>query len=71
MPCEDSHLFHLGLLPDDYFVLGVSVRADELVDIFGVCETADLAACVDVVEWLAGERVPETNTPVSCATSTA
>lgn len=71
MTSEDSQLFHLGLLPDYYLVLGVSVRRDELVDVLRVDQIANLTSSVDPVHWLQGQGVPEPDTTISSSTTTA
>ena len=61
----------MRLLPDDYLVLGIAVGAHELVHVLGVRKVAYLAACVDPVEGLAGQRIPEADTTVGRASTAA
>lgn len=61
----------MWLLPDDYLVLRVAMRANKLVDILGVGQVADLAASVDPVKRLARQRVPEPYTSVGGASTAA
>jgi hypothetical protein len=69
MSREHCQLFHLRLFPDNDLILGVAMCTHQLVHVFRVNEVAHLAACVNPMERLASESVPETNTPVSCTTS--
>lgn len=68
---QHGHLLHVRLLPDYYLVLGVAVRAHELIHVLGVRQVADLAARVHPMQRLAGQRVPEADTTVGRAASAA
>mmetsp|Transcript_28191 Transcript_28191/g.42678 ORF Transcript_28191/g.42678 Transcript_28191/m.42678 type:complete len:281 (+) Transcript_28191:125-967(+) len=69
MAREDSQLLHLRLLPDYYFILGVSMRTHKFIHILRVNQVTDLAARIHPVHRLARQRVPESDTPISRATS--
>ena len=69
MTCETDHLFHTGILPDDYLILAVAMRADDLVAILAPCEVADLRASVDFLDQGTGGGVPEFDGAVCGATA--
>jgi hypothetical protein len=64
---ERRQLGHRRVLPHDHLVLAVAVRRNDLVDVFGPRQVADLAARVDAAEGRAGGRVPEADAAVGGA----
>ena len=59
MAGERRELLHAGVLPYEYLVLGVAVRAHQLVHVLREHEVAHLAPCLHVADRLEGPRVPE------------
>lgn len=56
-------------MPYDDLIEGVSLSADKLIISLGEDKVADLGACVDRMQWLHRESVPEPNVLVSCPTT--
>lgn len=65
MPSEGSRLLERGVLPDDDFVVGVAVGADDFLGIFRKHKVADLRASVNAVQQRPVEGVPEFDSFVS------
>ena len=68
MSGKGRYLFHGGVLPDDYLIQGVAVRAYKLIVCFRKYEVAHLRPGVDCVERLQGLGVPEPNVLIGSAT---
>ena len=67
MPRQTDHLLHLRILPDDDLVLGVAVRADDLVAVAAPDQIAHLRSRVDFADHGAGKGVPELDATVGGA----
>ena len=64
---ELGELGHGRILPDEYLILRVAVRGDELVRVLRPGEVAHLRARVHGLQVLPGERVPEPDASVGRA----
>jgi hypothetical protein len=54
MAGERDNLLHVGILPDDDLVLGVSVRRDNLIAVLGPSQITDLAPSVKAPNQIGG-----------------
>lgn len=67
---ECGNLLHCWVFPDNDLVLWKPVGWNNFIGCFGEHQIANLAACVDVVDWLQSMSVPESDAFITCATST-
>ena len=69
MTGQSGHFLHRRVLPNNYLIEGITMRADNLICCLREHKIADLRASVNALKWLHGVRVPESNTLVSGATT--
>jgi hypothetical protein len=69
VPGESSHLGERRVAPENDLVLRVTVSADHLVGTSRPGQVTHLRACVDTLQWLASEGVPESNSSVLSSSS--
>lgn len=69
MSGKSLDLLHAGVLPEDYLVERVAMRAHDLVGRLREHQVAHLRACVYGVKRLQCVGVPESDVSVGCATT--
>lgn len=66
---EADDLCHARILPHHDLILGVAVRAHDLVGVLGPREVANLRSGVDFLHQQPRHRVPELDAPISGSTA--
>ena len=69
MTGQSCNLLHRRVFPHVYLVLAIAVCGDQLVDVLGEHEVADLAASLDRLQVLQFNRIPELDGAVLGSTS--
>jgi hypothetical protein len=69
VPGESGNFLHGGVFPKDDLIQRIAVSTHDFVHVFREHKVAHLGACVDIVYWLEGVSVPESNTSISCSTT--